>query len=47
MNPFLRKTRTEQTVKPLARSKQKRSWINTVAKTLPIRFDWWLKKYES
>ena len=47
MNPFLRKTQMEQTVKRLARSKQKRSWINTAAKSLPIRFNWWLKKYES
>jgi hypothetical protein len=47
MNTFLRKIQMEQSVKPLARSKRKRSWSNTAVKTLPIRISWWLKKYES
>jgi hypothetical protein len=46
MNATRFKIETEPGAKSLSRPKQKRSWINAAAKTLPIRFDWWLKNYE-
>jgi hypothetical protein len=45
MNATRFKIGTEPNVKNL-RPKPKRSWTSAVAKTLPIRFDWWLKNYE-
>ena len=46
MNTIRLKAETEPKAKYLSRPKTKRSWTGAAAKTLPIRFDWWLKIYE-